>query len=67
LVCLPCDKEALACPEKYRPTHMHVPLERTRKLGSVTLLPQYRRDTSFYSIGRGRHAQPVLRAVEVEV
>ena len=65
LVCMLCDIEPFACPEKYRPTHMHVHLERIHKLGDVVLLPQNRGEVTVWSIGRGRHAQPVLRAIEL--
>lgn len=67
LVCLLCDGEPFACPERFRPTYMHVHLERTHKLGDVTLLPQNRNGSTVFSIGRGRHAQPVLRAVDVPI
>jgi len=42
LVCLVCDKELFAYPERFRPTYMNAHLERTHKLGDVTLLPQNR-------------------------
>ena len=66
LVCLLCDKEPFACPEKYRHTHMHGHLVRVHKLGDVMLLPQTRGRSTVYSMGRGRHAEPVLRAIEIE-
>ncbi len=67
LVCLLCDREPFACPEKYRHTYMHVHLDRVHKLGDVTLLPQADKEHTVYCIGRGRHSLRVLKAVDVEV
>ena len=38
----------------------------THKLVDVRLLPQNRGNCTVWSIGRGRHAEPVLKVVEIE-
>ena len=63
---LSCDDEPFACPEKYRHTYMSLHLDKIHGLGDVTLLPQNRGKSTVWAMGHGG-AQPVLRAVEVEV
>lgn len=65
LVCLLCSGEPFACPERFRPTYMQSHLERSHRLRDVRLLPQHRGESTVWSMGRGRHAEPVLRVVEV--
>ena len=67
VVCLVCDSEPFACPEKYRLTHMKMHLETAHQLVNARLTLQSRREISLYSIGRGRRAEPILKKVEVAV
>lgn len=43
---------------------MKLHLEKVHDLGDVILLPQVRGGSTVYSMGRGRHAEPVLKLVE---
>ena len=65
VVCLLCGEEPFLCPERFRRTHMDLHLRQAHSFGDVTLLPQWRGEHQFYSEGRGRHAQPVLRVVSL--
>ncbi len=65
VVCLVCVDEPFVCPETYRSTYMRKHLVMAHRFGQSPLMQQSRGEKTFYSLGRGRHAAPVLEQIEV--
>lgn len=66
LICLLCAEEPFACPTKFRQSHMAMHLRQTHRFEGMVHLPQNRGTTTFWSEGRGRHAMPVLKMLEID-
>lgn len=66
MICLLCDEEPFACPDYFWRTYMRGHMDMVHRLRGVKITPQIRSGGTFWSINRGRHAEPVLKVVELQ-
>lgn len=67
VICLLCSENPFACPEFYRTSHMMMHLVKKHGVEKEPLFANWGTGTLTYSFGRGRHAEPVLKQVEIKV